>query len=85
MNISSAVHPETKGVYTFKVVPLVLLDNSAQTVVSFDQGGEWLPVQKPVNSICDSTAKDPEKVNIEPCEGAGLRESRIRMQEETET
>lgn len=34
-----------------------------QSVVSFDQGGEWVPLQKPANSKCDATAKDPDKVN----------------------
>lgn len=38
------------------------LDNSVQTVVTFDQGGEWVPLQKPENSQCDSTAKDKNKV-----------------------
>lgn len=38
-------------------------DNSVQSVVSFDQGGEWVPLQKPVNSKCDATAKDPDKVD----------------------
>lgn len=37
-------------------------DGSVQSVVSFDQGGEWLPLQKPAYSKCDSTAKDPDKV-----------------------
>lgn len=38
-------------------------DNSVQSVVSFDQGGEWVPLQKPANSKCDATAKDPDKVD----------------------
>lgn len=42
---------------------LVIPDNSVQSVVSFDQGGEWVPLQKPANSKCDATAKDPDKVN----------------------
>lgn len=41
---------------------LVVLDNSVQSVVSFDQGGEWVPLRKPANSKCDATAKDPDKV-----------------------
>lgn len=41
---------------------LVVPDNSVQSVVSFDQGGEWVPLQKPANSKCDATAKDPDKV-----------------------
>lgn len=38
------------------------VDGSVQTVVSFDQGGEWVPLQKPENSKCDSTAKDKDVV-----------------------
>lgn len=40
-----------------------LPDSSVQTVVSFDQGGEWVPLRKPADSKCDATAKDPDKVN----------------------
>ncbi|XP_068453032.1 sortilin 1b [Clinocottus analis] len=36
-------------------------DKSVQSVVSFDQGGEWVPLRKPANSHCDATAKDPDK------------------------
>ncbi|XP_076859870.1 sortilin 1b [Brachyhypopomus gauderio] len=39
-------------------------DGSVQTVVTFDQGGEWVPLQKPVNSECDSTAKDKDKCSL---------------------
>ncbi|KAJ4934113.1 hypothetical protein JOQ06_006918 [Pogonophryne albipinna] len=39
-------------------------DNSVQSVVSFDQGGEWVPLRKPVNSKCDATAKDPDKCTL---------------------
>lgn len=39
-----------------------LPDSSVQTVVSFDQGGEWVPLRKPADSKCDATAKDPDKV-----------------------
>lgn len=35
------------------------------SVVSFDQGGEWVPLRKPANSKCDATAKDPAKVKRE--------------------
>lgn len=38
-------------------------DDSVQSVVSFDQGGEWVPLQKPAESKCDATAKDPEQVD----------------------
>lgn len=46
---------------SFLCVPLDL-DNSVQSVVSFDQGGEWVPLQKPADSKCDATAKDPDQV-----------------------
>ncbi|KAJ3586983.1 hypothetical protein NHX12_013374 [Muraenolepis orangiensis] len=39
-------------------------DSSVQSVVSFDQGGEWLPLLKPLDSKCDVTAKDPEKCSL---------------------
>ncbi|KAK3539957.1 hypothetical protein QTP70_019599 [Hemibagrus guttatus] len=39
-------------------------DNSVQTVVTFDQGGEWVPLKKPENSKCDSTAKDKNKCSL---------------------
>uniref|UniRef100_A0A3Q0R9B2 Sortilin 1b n=1 Tax=Amphilophus citrinellus TaxID=61819 RepID=A0A3Q0R9B2_AMPCI len=42
----------------------VLAENSVQSVVSFDQGGEWIPLQKPANSKCDATAKDPDKCSL---------------------
>lgn len=43
-------------------VLLCPVDGSVQSVMSFDQGGEWVPIQKPLNSQCDSTAADKEKV-----------------------
>lgn len=50
----------------FKCFLLVFLppDNSVQSVVSFDQGGEWVPLRKPANTKCDATAKDPDKVEL---------------------
>ncbi|TMS16696.1 Sortilin [Larimichthys crocea] len=39
-------------------------DNSVQSVVSFDQGGEWVPLRKPTNTKCDATAKDPDKCSL---------------------
>lgn len=47
---------------TCKCYVLVVPDKSVQSVVSFDQGGEWVPLRKPENSKCDATAKDPDKV-----------------------
>lgn len=37
-------------------------DGSVQTVITFNQGGEWRPLQKPWNGECDSTTEHPEKV-----------------------
>uniref|UniRef100_A0A8B9JUU1 Sortilin 1b n=1 Tax=Astyanax mexicanus TaxID=7994 RepID=A0A8B9JUU1_ASTMX len=42
----------------------LFVDGSVQTVVSFDQGGEWVPLRKPENSECDSTAKDKDKCSL---------------------
>ncbi|KAK7135828.1 hypothetical protein R3I94_014487 [Phoxinus phoxinus] len=50
-----------RGVFTTSVLNE---DNSVQTVISFDQGGEWVPVKKPENSKCDSTAKDKEMCSL---------------------
>uniref|UniRef100_A0A9J7Z076 Sortilin n=1 Tax=Cyprinus carpio carpio TaxID=630221 RepID=A0A9J7Z076_CYPCA len=50
-----------RGVFTTSVL---VEDGSVQTVVSFDQGGEWVPLKKPENSKCDSTAKDPEMCSL---------------------
>ncbi|XP_064156045.1 sortilin-like [Anguilla rostrata] len=36
-------------------------DGSAQTVVTFDQGGEWKLLQKPGNVECDPTADDKDQ------------------------
>lgn len=50
-----------RGVF---VTSILAEDDSVQSVVSFDQGGEWLPLLKPANSQCDSTAKDPDKCSL---------------------
>uniref|UniRef100_A0A671NKJ1 Sortilin n=1 Tax=Sinocyclocheilus anshuiensis TaxID=1608454 RepID=A0A671NKJ1_9TELE len=50
-----------RGVFTTSVLAE---DGSVQTVISFDQGGEWVPLKKPENSKCDSTAKDPEMCSL---------------------
>lgn len=39
-------------------------DGAVQTVVSFDQGGEWVPLTKPETSECDSTAKVKDKCSL---------------------
>jgi len=38
------------------------LDGSVQTVITFNQGGGWRPLQKPWNGVCDSTTEHPDKV-----------------------
>ncbi|XP_068198985.1 sortilin 1b [Antennarius striatus] len=50
-----------RGVFTTSVLAE---DNSVQSVVSFDQGGEWIPLRKPANSKCDATAKDPHMCSL---------------------
>uniref|UniRef100_A0A672KDL4 Sortilin n=1 Tax=Sinocyclocheilus grahami TaxID=75366 RepID=A0A672KDL4_SINGR len=50
-----------RGVFTTSVL---VEDGSVQTVISFDQGGEWVPLKKPENKKCDSTAKDPEMCSL---------------------
>nr|XP_019944759.1 PREDICTED: sortilin-like [Paralichthys olivaceus] len=50
-----------RGVY---VTSVLAEGDSVQSVVSFDQGGEWVPLRKPANSKCDATAKDPEKCSL---------------------
>ncbi|TDH10634.1 hypothetical protein EPR50_G00077460 [Perca flavescens] len=50
-----------RGVF---ITSVLAEDNSVQSVVSFDQGGEWVPLRKPANSKCDATAKDPDKCSL---------------------
>ncbi|XP_036388856.1 sortilin-like [Megalops cyprinoides] len=50
-----------RGVYLTSVLAE---DGSVQTVVTFDQGGEWKPLQKPANSKCDSTAKKQDQCSL---------------------
>ncbi|XP_061644020.1 sortilin 1b [Phyllopteryx taeniolatus] len=42
----------------------VLEESSIMSVVTRDMGGEWSSLQKPANSECDSTAKDPEQCSL---------------------
>lgn len=46
--------------------PLCPPDNSIQSVITFDRGGEWVPLRKPKNTTCDSTARSKEEVAL-PC------------------
>lgn len=50
-----------RGVF---ITSVLAEDKSVQSVVSFDQGGEWVPLRKPENSKCDATAKDPDKCSL---------------------
>uniref|UniRef100_A0A8C5HUG5 Sortilin-like n=1 Tax=Gouania willdenowi TaxID=441366 RepID=A0A8C5HUG5_GOUWI len=50
-----------RGVF---ITSILAQDNSVQSVVSFDQGGEWVPLRKPVDSKCDSTSMDPDKCSL---------------------
>ncbi|XP_004070452.1 sortilin [Oryzias latipes] len=47
-----------RGVF---ITSVMAEDNSIQSVVSFDQGGEWVPLRTPSNVNCKVTAKDPDK------------------------
>ncbi|XP_008294333.1 sortilin 1b [Stegastes partitus] len=50
-----------RGVF---ITSVLAEDSSVQTVVSFDQGGEWVPLRKPDNSKCDATSRDPDKCSL---------------------
>ncbi|KAJ0064203.1 hypothetical protein NL108_001519, partial [Boleophthalmus pectinirostris] len=50
-----------RGVF---ITSILAEDNSVQSVVSFDQGGEWVPLRQPANTKCDATAKDPDKCSL---------------------
>uniref|UniRef100_A0A8C5LKX8 Sortilin 1 n=1 Tax=Leptobrachium leishanense TaxID=445787 RepID=A0A8C5LKX8_9ANUR len=50
-----------RGVF---ITSVLAEDDTVHSVISFDQGGEWSPIQKPVNTKCDSTSKDKEKCNL---------------------
>ncbi|TWW56570.1 Sortilin Precursor [Takifugu flavidus] len=50
-----------RGVFTTSILAE---DKSVQSVISFDQGGEWVPLRKPADSKCDATAKDPERCSL---------------------
>lgn len=43
---------------------LLCTDGSVQTVITFNQGGNWMTLKKPWNAACDSTAKDPDMVRV---------------------
>ncbi|XP_048858990.1 sortilin-like isoform X1 [Brienomyrus brachyistius] len=50
-----------RGVYMTSVLAE---DSSVQTVITFDQGGEWRLLQRPRGSKCDGTAKNKEVCSL---------------------
>lgn len=50
-----------RGVF---ITSILAEDNSVKSVVSFDQGGEWVPLLKPANTVCDATSKVPDRCNL---------------------
>uniref|UniRef100_A0A8C4W6I1 Sortilin 1 n=1 Tax=Gopherus evgoodei TaxID=1825980 RepID=A0A8C4W6I1_9SAUR len=50
-----------RGVY---IASVLSEDRSIQSVITFDQGGEWLPLRMPVNAKCNSTAKNKEECSL---------------------
>ncbi|XP_060766839.1 sortilin [Neoarius graeffei] len=50
-----------RGVYMTSVLAH---DGSVQTVITFNQGGNWRLLKKPWNAECDSTAKDPDMCSL---------------------
>ncbi|NXK93023.1 SORT protein, partial [Formicarius rufipectus] len=39
-------------------------DNSIQSVITFDRGGQWVPLRRPYNSTCDSTARSGDECSL---------------------
>ncbi|XP_061299389.1 sortilin isoform X2 [Pezoporus flaviventris] len=39
-------------------------DNSIQSVITFDRGGQWVPLRKPKNTSCDSTARSKDECSL---------------------
>ncbi|XP_019401834.1 PREDICTED: sortilin isoform X1 [Crocodylus porosus] len=50
-----------RGIY---ITSVLSEDNSIQSVITFDRGGEWVPLRKPQNTTCDSTAKNKEECSL---------------------
>lgn len=50
-----------RGVF---ITSVLTEDGAVQSVVSFDQGGEWVPLRRPANSVCDATSKDPSECSL---------------------
>ncbi|XP_061211693.1 sortilin-like isoform X1 [Neopsephotus bourkii] len=39
-------------------------DNSIQSVITFDRGGQWVPLRKPKNTSCDSMARSKDECSL---------------------
>ncbi|XP_068515964.1 sortilin isoform X1 [Anas acuta] len=50
-----------RGIY---ITSVLSEDNSIQSVITFDRGGEWVPLRKPKNTTCDSTARNKEECSL---------------------
>ncbi|XP_029115026.1 sortilin [Scleropages formosus] len=50
-----------RGVYMTSVLDQ---NGLVQTVVTFDQGGEWIPLQKPVNVMCKDMSGNPDQCSF---------------------
>nr|XP_025976255.1 sortilin isoform X2 [Dromaius novaehollandiae] len=50
-----------RGIY---ITSVLSEDNSIQSVITFDRGGEWVPLRKPKNTTCDSTAKNKDECSL---------------------
>ncbi|NWX12433.1 SORT protein, partial [Aegotheles bennettii] len=50
-----------RGIY---ITSVLSEDNSIQSVITFDRGGEWVPLRRPKNSSCDSTARSRDECSL---------------------
>ncbi|KAK2521800.1 Sort1 [Columba livia] len=50
-----------RGIY---ITSVLSEDNSIQSVITFDRGGEWVPLRKPKNTTCDSTARNKDECSL---------------------
>ncbi|NXP47894.1 SORT protein, partial [Heliornis fulica] len=50
-----------RGIY---ITSVLSEDNSIQSVITFDRGGEWVPLRKPKNTTCDSTARSRDECSL---------------------
>ncbi|XP_010181493.1 PREDICTED: sortilin, partial [Mesitornis unicolor] len=50
-----------RGIY---ITSVLSQDNSIQSVITFDRGGQWVPLRKPKNTTCDSTARSRDECSL---------------------